>query len=274
MPTKGATKSLTESTSAPRYRVQSVARAAGILFSVARSEQGASRKELSLVTDLSPQTTYHLLHTLTQLGLVVRNMDGKYLLGMRVGTLIEGFRRQMGGALNINKALREIASETGESVYAVKWTDGEIVAFDVARGRQPIQMVDLPVGISEDAHARAGGKLLLAHANPETRRDYLSRHPLRRRTANTICSKRELYKHFDEILQKGYAMDSEEYLLGLSCVAVPMDDGISPLAIGISAPSERIVRNFSKYLECLRKGAARLATAPGFSSARHDKSSD
>jgi len=173
---------------APEFRVQSVARAVNILLAVSRWEQGISRKEISRVTGLSAQTTYHLLHTLSQLGLVVRNDEGNYLLGLRMGTLSEGFRRQMGEGHQIKKVLREIAQKTGESVYAIKWHEGDIVSFEVARGRHPIQVAELSLGLSEDAHARAGGKLLLAYATEEMRKDYLSRHPLRRRTSQTICS--------------------------------------------------------------------------------------
>ena len=185
------------------------------------------------MTGLSAQTTYHLLHTLSQLGLVVRNDEGNYLLGLRMGTLSEGFRRQMGEGHQIKKVLREIAQKTGESVYAIKWHEGDIVSFEVARGRHPIQVAELSLGLSKDAHARAGGKLLLAYATEEMRKDYLSRHPLRRRTSQTICSKRELYASFEEIRERGYALDRGEFFEGLTCVAVPIDGGMSPFAIGL-----------------------------------------
>src|SRR3546814_804014 len=50
-----------------RPRVQSVARAAAILFAVAQGENGVSRKDISRIAQLSTQTTYHLLHTLNRI---------------------------------------------------------------------------------------------------------------------------------------------------------------------------------------------------------------
>src|ERR1700728_2850736 len=88
---------------APKYRVQSVARAFDILLAISKKEQGTSRKEISREANLSAQTTYHLLHTLSQLGLASRSEAGNYLLGVRVGNLAEGFRRQMGEAHHISK---------------------------------------------------------------------------------------------------------------------------------------------------------------------------
>src|SRR3546814_12602946 len=87
--------------------------------------------------------SYHLLHTLSQCGLVTRSDTGNYVLGLRIGTLAEGFRRQLGGASQISSLIRTIARETGETTYAAKWIDGEVVSVDLVRGRHHIQALEL-----------------------------------------------------------------------------------------------------------------------------------
>jgi IclR family transcriptional regulator, acetate operon repressor len=241
-----------------RPRIQSVARAASILFTIAQHENGVSRKEISRINKISTQTTYHLLHTLAQSGLVTRNETGSYVLGIRVGTLGEGFRRQLGGVAQISSLIRNIARETGETTYAAKWIDGNIVSVDLVRGRHPIQALELPHGFAEDGHARAGGKVLLAYATDEIRREYLQTHALRQRTPNTITSITELETQFKLIRRQEYAFENEEFAPGLSCVGVPIDGGLSPYAIGISAPSERMVARFEDYLKILRSQTAAL----------------
>lgn len=241
-----------------RPRVQSVGRAAAILFSVARNERGLSRKEISQEAKLSPQTTYHLLHTLSQTGLVTRNEDGNYILGLRVASLAEGFRRQLAGAPQISALVRRVARKTGETTYAAKWIDGEVVSIDIVRGRHPIQALELPHGFSEDPHARAGGKVLLAFAPEETRDEYFRTHGLKRRTPNTICSIKELEKQFAQIREQQFAVENEEFALGLSCVGIPIDQHMAPYAIGVSAPIERFTANFDFYLGALREAAAEI----------------
>jgi DNA-binding IclR family transcriptional regulator len=236
-----------------RPRVQSVARAAAILFAVAGDEHGLSRKDISGATGLSTQTTYHLLHTLSQAGLVTRGDNGHYVLGLRVGSLAEGFRRQLGGASQVAALVRAIARETGETTYAAKWINGEVVSVDLVRGRHHIQALELPPGFAEDAHARAGGKVLLAFATDEMREEYFRTHALRRRTPNTTTSVKALNAQFEAIRSQHHAVENEEFALGLSCVGVPLDKGISPYAIGVSAPTERFSANFDSYLETLRK---------------------
>jgi DNA-binding IclR family transcriptional regulator len=243
-----------------RPRIQSVARAASILFTIAQHDNGASRKEISRLNKLSTQTTYHLLHTMAQAGLVARNESGNYVLGIRIGTLGEGFRRQLGGVAQISSLIRSIARETGETTYAAKWIDGNIVSVDIVRGRHPIQALELPHGFAEDGHARAGGKVLLAFATQEVRREYLHTHELRRRTPNTIVSVEQLETQLELIRQQKYAFENEEFAAGLSCVGVPIDGGLSPYAIGISAPSERMNAKFDDYLAILRAQTEKLVS--------------
>lgn len=235
-----------------RFRVQSVARASSILFAVARNERGLSRKQISKDTNLPTQTTYHLLHTLSQIGLLTRNDEGNYVLGLRVGSLAEGFRRQLGGNNQISALLRQIARLTGETTYAARWIDGEVVSIEIVRGHHPIQALELPHGFSDDAHSRSGGKILLAYATENQRQEYFRTHKLRKRTPNTTNSVAELYKQFEEIRQRGYAVEREEFALGLCCVGVPLDGGLSPYAIGVSAPTDRFNENFDFYIKSLK----------------------
>jgi DNA-binding IclR family transcriptional regulator len=53
-------------------------------------------------------------------------------------------------------------------------------------------------------------------------------------------------------------VEREEFFLGLSCMAVPVDGGMSPFAIGIAAPTDRINGNLETYLDALRNGVANL----------------
>lgn len=237
---------------AKKFRVQSVARASAILFAVALHEQGLSRKEISKASGLPTQTTYHLLHTLSQLGLLARNDQNNYVLGMKVGSLAEGFKRQLGGSWQISNLLRQIARITGETTYAARWIDGEVVSVEIVRGHHPIQALELPHGFSEDAHSRSGGKVLLAYATDLQRDEYFRTHKLRKRTPLTVSSVAELTKQLAEVREQGYAIEREEFAVGLCCVGVPLDNGLSPYAIGVSAPTERFNVNLETYIDTLK----------------------
>jgi IclR family transcriptional regulator, acetate operon repressor len=235
-------------------RVQSVARATAILLEIAASPAGLNPKEISERVGLSRQTTYHLLHTLIGARFVKKGPERRYVLGLAIGALTDGFSRQLAPPEYLMPYVRHLANVTGEAAYAAGWEAGEIVVICVARGANVVQAANVGVGRTEDGHARASGKLLLALAPEAARREYLQQHQLRRRTPKTICNVAELEKEFAAIRALGYAIDREEYFEGLSCLAVPLIVG--PYVLGLSAPSARFAEKRDEYLaHALREAA-------------------
>lgn len=234
-------------------RIQSVARAVDVLMSVAQSERGMTSKALTERLRISRQGTYHLIHTLISTGLLTRTEDDRYVLGLRVGTLAAAFERQISASEQLAPHVRALARESGETAYAAGWRHGEIVILSVARGTNAVQAAELTPGTAGDAHARASGKLLLAHLSSEELDDYLQYHPLRERTPTTITDRRELIAEINRIREQGFSMDREEFAEGLCCVAVPYDGEVSPFVIGFSIPTSRFSDDdVPHYLELAR----------------------
>ncbi|MDW5594099.1 IclR family transcriptional regulator [Conexibacter stalactiti] len=244
-----------------RPRVQSAARAIGILLAIAQSESGLSTREISERVGIGRQATYHLLHTLQATGMLTRDDRNRYLLGLRVGTLAEAFSRQLAPSEHLAPLVRALAQETGETAYASGWWHGEIMTLSFSRGTNPVQAAEVPQGYVGDAHARASGKLLLATATATVRDEYLAAHPLRRLTPNTISSRRRLDTEFAAIRERGYSVDDEEFAPGLLCMAVPFDGGYSPFVVAVSGPRERMLERRDTYLDALRR-----ITEPGANS--------
>lgn len=249
-------------TAGQRPRVQSAARAVGILLAIAASESGLTTREISEQVQISRQATYHLLHTLAAAGMVARDDRNRYLLGMRVGVLAEGFKRQLMPAEHLAPIVRRLTQQTGETAYASGWWNGEITTLTSVRGTRPVQATDVPQGYSGHAHARASGKLLLAYATPAAQESVLGSQRLTRLTPKTIVSRKALEKEFEAIRERGYATDDEEFALGLSCIAVPFEQGRSPFALALSAPRERILEHGDEYLATMQRLVADAGRDP------------
>jgi DNA-binding IclR family transcriptional regulator len=239
---------------AAQPRVQSVARAIAILAAVADSPGGLRAMEIAARLGLGRQGTYHLLHTLVGCGMLARNQENRYVLGLQIATLADAFTRQLAPPEHLAPLVRQVAVETGETAYAVGWRDGEIVNLVSAPGSNAIQATTVPQGYYRFAHARATGKLLLAYAAPEVREAYLSDHAMERRTPKTLVARSALEAELTRIQEDGFATDREEFALGLCCLAVPVGRGAT-FAIGISAPVERFNAEFDGYLDTLRRVA-------------------
>lgn len=234
-------------------RVQSVARAISILVAVAESPQGLRAMEIAARLGLGRQGTYHLLHTLVGCGMLARNQQNRYVLGLQVATLSDAFVRHLAPPEHLAPLVRQVAAETGETAYAAGWRDGEIVNLVSAPGSNAIQAMTVPQGYYRFAHARATGKLLLAFATPEVRERYLAMHGLEQRTPLTLSDLGALETELARIRNDGFASDREEFALGLCCLAAPVGHSGASFVIGLSAPADRFDARFDDYLSILRQ---------------------
>ena len=232
-------------------QVQSVVRALTILRHVATSREGLTTREISEATGLNRQTAYHLVNTLVSEGFLTSGRGRRHRLGMGVGTLVEQFRRQLDPPEHLMPHVRSISAESGETAFLAGWRDGEIVILGSTSGHHPVSVTPISLGMFGSAHARASGKALLAYAAPETRDEYLRRQPAVRFTPNTLVEQAELERAFDLVRAEGYAVDREEFVIGVSCMAAPLDAGASPYALAMSAPTNRFVERFDDYRRIL-----------------------
>ena len=244
-----------EENAEPKVRVQSALRTISILLAVSESPNGLKVKEITEKLDLSRQVTYHLIHTLHATGIIRKNENNRYVLGLAAVSIAEGFHRQLAPPEHLARRVRSIVAATGETAYAGGWVDGEIVALATARGNSPVGAAQVPQGFSGYAHARATGKLLLALADPSIAEAYLDKHPMGPRTDRTITSREELTREMERIRARQYALDNEEFHEGIRCLAVPVEGLGGRFALGISVPSGRFQVNFDQYLAALTNAA-------------------
>jgi DNA-binding IclR family transcriptional regulator len=237
-------------TTAPKPRIQSVARALALLDEIAHSPAGRTAQELTRAVGLSRATTYHLLHTLTGAGYVARGPEHRYRLAIGVGPLVQAFERHVLPD-DLLPMARALAARTGESAYVAARQGSELVLLCSVPGHHQVAVANSTLGPIDNGHARASGKLLLALAPEDARERYLAAHPLTRVTRATVTSRDALLREFDRIRDAGYASDAEEFHEGVCCLAAPLGRGGSSYALAISAPRERFEALRIEYLETL-----------------------
>lgn len=220
-------------------RIQSVSRAVVLLTLVARGETESTGTSLAKAAGLPVPTAHHLLATLAAHGLLSRDDHGGYALGPAIAALAEAYHRGTAPPDYLAGPLRRLVVDTGETGYLAGWRHGEISLLAVLDGALPVR-VSVPAGAYRDAHARASGKLLLAMADEHRRAAYLATHPLRAVTAHTVTTGRRLADELAAIRLAGYAVDQEEFQVGVSCLAAPVVHEDTVLAsYALSVPTER-----------------------------------
>jgi IclR family transcriptional regulator, acetate operon repressor len=248
--------------SAPGTRIQSVARGSQLLLWLAGQPHGATAKEAAFATRIALPTTYHLLNTLVDQGLLAKDAHRRYALGRSSAILAQAYLRGSSVPEGLLAALRRLADRTNETAYLADWGEYDIRVLASVEGRNIVRVAEVASGAYEAAHARANGKVLLAYAWPEVRDAYLERHPLEMRTESTICDSTQLTRELEAIRERGYAYDREEFCRGVSCIAAPiLQQGSIVAALGISVPSERFAKAQEELAHTLVGVIAEIDTA-------------
>lgn len=246
-------------------RIQSVTRATTLLTLVATKRTNGSGKALAEAAGLAVPTAHHLLATLVAEGFLAQDEHARYLLGPKVAVLAEALQRDLTPPSYLLTALHRLADATGETAYLAAWRQGEIHLLSAIEGHQPVR-VSVPASPYRDAHARASGKLFLAHLDADVRDAYLSAHPLRKLTSHTITARRRFVASLEEIRERGYALDDEEFQQGVSCISVPViEDDVIVAAYSLSIPTQRFREQTQALIDAALDAAASVHVASGAS---------
>lgn len=199
-------------------------------------------------------TTYHLLQTLVDTHLLVRDQQLRYHLGTAVGRLVSAYQAQSHVPTSLLLPLQALAGETGESCYFSAWRFGEIEVLASVSGSKSVRVTDLSPGFYGCAHARASGKVLLAFTSKEERERYLATHELTAVTPSTITVRGTLDAVLEQVAGDGYGSELEEFRLGVACLSMPIFDG--RFLIGtytVSWPHYRYEEERDVYMSALQR---------------------
>jgi len=242
----------------PKDLVQSVARALGLIDIIADSDEPLRAKGIAERAGLHLATTSHLLTTLVHTGYVERR-GREYAIGSRkilgLSSKIEDEARPSPHSLELLARLRD---RTGESVYLSTWSAGDVTIVAVEDGTHAVRVADLRVGTHGDVHARSSGKALLAFQHDDVLQRLADEDgKLPRRTEFTLETLADLERDLAVVRERGYAVDRQEYLLGVCGMAIPLFEGLKRprTALTLTAPLDRFTdpEHFELYRDAILK---------------------
>lgn len=248
------------STDAPKTTIQSVERASRLVLAIAEADVPPSARELAQRFELTVPTAHNILRTLVQEGLLERNVTGGYQLGALAALIAYRVSSTHRMPSEYVDAMREVAEETGETVYLASWRSGRVVATDVVQSVHPLRVVASPMGNFGDDHARSTGKLMVALARDDLRERMVEAMDMKVLTPNTNTDKTVLKRELEHIKQTNIAHDDQEYVYGAHGFAVPIWAGnVAAACIAVHAPIDRWNERADFLIEAARKGAQRAS---------------
>ncbi|MDB5084776.1 MAG: IclR family transcriptional regulator [Bacilli bacterium] len=248
-----------------RYRVPALEKASQILSLLAAEPARMRLMDLSTSLVIHKSSMFSLLHTLENLGWVVKEKDSTYSLGPSLGVLSASYFRQF----NLLQAFHQEAKDTvrtlNEAVQLAMLDGQDIVYLAKEEYVSPIRLVSDP-GMRFPAYATALGKSILAQYDLPFLKQLYPEEILAPMTASTVADVDELWQYLQEVRQQGYAFEQQEAVAGFCCVAAPvLDYGNRTLAaVSVSMMETSWNVKFEQARQAVIDLARRLSRQAGY----------
>lgn len=240
----------TERTVAP---VRSVARAVDILMVL--GDGPGQLGDISATAGLSKATTYRILATLRQKGMVLQAPAGEYRLGpgcfRMMSSLID---RRAGFPFDADAELRELRAATEETITVHVRAGLSRLCIEELPSTQAIRYI-AGLGATVGIHVGSAGKVLLAFMAPDELAEVMRTIELRPMTPSTIIDTDVLRQELESVRKRGTAYSAGERVVGAVGVSAPVldDRGYVVAALSILCPASRVndsrLRQFEQLVQ-------------------------
>ncbi len=245
------------------YPVTSLEKALSVLDLLIDQDRALSITEISHRLGLGKGTVHRILNTLKLRRYVQQHNHSKlYSLGLRtleIGTLArrDRFLRSV-----MVPFLRDLSGMCNETVNAAVLEYNEIHYIFRLESEEMLR-ISAPLGVRFPAQCAATGKVMLSYrADDDIRRIYARRGALNKLTEHSVDSVDALIGEIEQIRISKVAIDDEETIAGVYCVAAPLVNakGECVAAISISAPKNRVTKEKSvDFMRMVSKTAGQIS---------------
>lgn len=228
-------------------------------------EEGLGIREMARRLNINPTTVHNLAWTLCERGYLQQNERTKrFLLGPACAKLAQSDAPFRDLAQRAEPLVRRCQDELDETVMLAVLQGREIVPLVYLPSSQSLRVHE-PTVMAEHAYGTAVGKILLSTLGEGDLEAYLRAYPPYPFTATTVSTPRAVRAALDEVRKRGYAGTHDELTVGVSALAVLIEQGAEPpctAALAASAPTVRFdTRQAHKTLETLQRYARLIGGA-------------
>lgn len=223
-----------------KYSIPSLRNACRTLRHVARHSGGIDLGSISRDLAIPRTTALRICTTLESENLLARDRNGAYVLGAGLAPL--GMQAMPNARIRemAVPALRSIVDRIGETAHLAIPCGKSSLILEVCDSPHPLRVASRPGSLAH-IHCSATGKIFLAFSVFVPLEKFLRDVDLPAMTPSTLVSVAQLAPEIERVRKLGYAMDNEEYFIGVRCLAAPVRDhrGHVVAAAGITGAASR-----------------------------------
>ena len=198
--------------------------------------------ELCGEIQLNKTTVHRILNSLLYMGYVRQDtLTARYSLTFKIWDIASQLLGKIDFVEEARPHLKKLAAITGETVHLVQIEGLHAVYIAKEESESSVRLVSM-VGKSIPLYCSGVGKALLADMTDERIKEIWQQSDRQQLTEHTILDFTAFMSEIAATRQRGYAMDNEEYELGVRCIAATIaGHPYSPqFAFSISAPIHRM----------------------------------
>jgi len=248
---------------------QSLKRGLRIIEAIATTGSSATLAEIARKTALPRSTAHHLLRALVEFGYLVQHDGARtYALAPKLFQLTGRTWSKEQLAEIAMPFLDDLSLRTGEGTSLAVLRDGVVTVIAKREAEGPVRVVQ-EIGARRPIYCTAVGKALAAWLTEQELDGIIRRTVLERLTPNTITSRTAFYRELERIRVTGFALDNEEHIRGIRCIATPIRDhsGVVRASLCVVGPKNHLTqRRLAEIRRTLAVVAADLSTRLGHGS--------
>jgi len=238
---------MTEKTNKAYYKISTLEKGLQVIEALAENKS-LSVTQMAKLLGQNRSASHRFLATLEELGYVLKDSQSRYRLSLKLFEIANKIDDVDEIRSIVRPYMRELSNLHGETVNLGRLEGDDIITIDVVLGTEVIKY-DSHIGERSPAHTLAMGKAILAFRSEHEQDDYTASVSFIPRTKKTITNKEIFTRELERIRLQGYAMDDEEWTLGLKCISIPILDNPFPsYAISVSGPTQRMIPQKIKYI--------------------------
>lgn len=225
------------------HHLNSVKNAMKILKSFTTEEPEKTVKDLSENLGISKSAVSRLLSTMASEGLITK-IGGTHRF--RLGTSVLSLSGVLTSTLEIHQeatpVLKKLVEDTGETAHLSFLENYHTVYLHKIECSHPVQTLSY-IGKLNPLHCTSSGKVLAANMSEDFINRLIER-GLKPYGPNCITSPSTLLQELKKIRVRGYAIDIEEFLPGVSSISAPIrcHNGKVIAAVNNVGPIQRVNR--------------------------------
>jgi DNA-binding IclR family transcriptional regulator len=206
----------------PRSLSPAIDRALGVLEFISQQSRGQRMIDVARALKLPRSSTHVTLEALRGRGYLDRDEEGLYRLGLKVFEISNRFLRGLDLRQVARPHLEELSNRTGLTSNLAVLDGNDVVYIDSVEGRGFVKF-DTHVGKRATLNLTAVGKAIALYL-PESRLDGILQETFRPGVNSAPRLPFEFKDRLQQFRDRGYAVEDEEDVPGIYCVAAPVRD--------------------------------------------------